>query len=404
MANAFETDLSNEFSMAADVPDILGDMSRLPTDDGASFLFEELEGDLDHDVPNAEPMAALVGTPTEQLPRSVLPPHMAGVSMSRSLGPLLARSSRFGRGRGGGAAAAAETPETPVPEMPTGTAPSPAMATPGPSVPHSPNNAGAEGFPVAASAPATPERWQPKKARNRAPWSAAETGEFRTALQQFGTNLTLITMMFPGRTRDDVSAKFRMERKRNPQETAQLLAPASALPIDVEDFTERTHEWSRHNLMAEAAPLSEEEQRIMSELGHMPPPAAAGAAAAAAAPLGEAKIEDESTTVAPGGAAAAAAPAADEGWGVAVDFELDDDAPLVQQLIDEAEDNVPFAKRARDAEKAEKKRRKEERKETKAMPATPVALAPPDAVRDPIAVAEAEGDIGLGDIDIGDGW
>lgn len=61
---------------------------------------------------------------------------------------------------------------------------------------------------------------------NRAPverWSKSETERFYKAMQQFGTDFGMIQHLFPGRTRRQVKAKFKMEERKHPLQLADAL-------------------------------------------------------------------------------------------------------------------------------------------------------------------------------------
>eukprot|EP00252_Welwitschia_mirabilis_P004646 TRINITY_DN14949_c0_g1_i1.p1 TRINITY_DN14949_c0_g1~~TRINITY_DN14949_c0_g1_i1.p1 ORF type:complete len:563 (+),score=112.84 TRINITY_DN14949_c0_g1_i1:704-2392(+) len=47
-------------------------------------------------------------------------------------------------------------------------------------------------------------------------WSKVDTELFYKAMQQFGTNFEMIQRVFPGRTRNQVKAKFKIEERRHP--------------------------------------------------------------------------------------------------------------------------------------------------------------------------------------------
>lgn len=66
-------------------------------------------------------------------------------------------------------------------------------------------------------------------------WDANETEEFYKAISMWGTDFSLISKLFPGRSRRQVKSKYKLEEKKNP--TKLHLATIRKLPVDVERYT-----------------------------------------------------------------------------------------------------------------------------------------------------------------------
>lgn len=69
-------------------------------------------------------------------------------------------------------------------------------------------------------------------------WDETETSEFYKALSQWGTDFNLITQLFPGRSRRQIKAKFKLEERRNPGKIH--LAILRKLPVDIDSYREQT--------------------------------------------------------------------------------------------------------------------------------------------------------------------
>lgn len=69
-------------------------------------------------------------------------------------------------------------------------------------------------------------------------WDEDETLAFYRAVSQWGTDFTLISQLFPGRSRRQIKAKFKLEEKRNPVQIQ--LAVMRKLHISSSEFSERT--------------------------------------------------------------------------------------------------------------------------------------------------------------------
>uniref|UniRef100_A0A060TDF7 ARAD1D43472p n=1 Tax=Blastobotrys adeninivorans TaxID=409370 RepID=A0A060TDF7_BLAAD len=69
-------------------------------------------------------------------------------------------------------------------------------------------------------------------------WDEDETLAFYQAVSQWGTDFTLISQLFPGRSRRQIKAKFKLEEKRNPVQIQ--LAVMRKLNISSRDFSEQT--------------------------------------------------------------------------------------------------------------------------------------------------------------------
>lgn len=68
-------------------------------------------------------------------------------------------------------------------------------------------------------------------------WDGDETSQFYKALSQWGTDFNLIAQLFPGRSRRQIKAKYKLEERRNPGKLH--LAVLRKLPIDVDSYGEQ---------------------------------------------------------------------------------------------------------------------------------------------------------------------
>ncbi|CEP01470.1 unnamed protein product (mitochondrion) [Plasmodiophora brassicae] len=66
-------------------------------------------------------------------------------------------------------------------------------------------------------------------------WDAASTERFYQALSKYGTDFSLITKLFPDRTRRHIRNKFKLEERQNPARVDAALL--NRKPIDLNDFT-----------------------------------------------------------------------------------------------------------------------------------------------------------------------
>jgi len=88
----------------------------------------------------------------------------------------------------------------------------------------------------------------------RGSWTQDETDKFYDALRKYGTDFTLITMLFPGRTRSQIRNKFKREEKENGPFID--LALKQRLPIEEDE----------HQMLTELAKKIAEEEKHMREL------------------------------------------------------------------------------------------------------------------------------------------
>ncbi|KAI3404042.2 hypothetical protein KGF56_003201 [Candida oxycetoniae] len=65
-------------------------------------------------------------------------------------------------------------------------------------------------------------------------WTSAELQEFYKALSMFGTDFSLISQLFPHRTRKQIKSKFALEEKKYPEVVE--LALKRKLPVDFEEY------------------------------------------------------------------------------------------------------------------------------------------------------------------------
>lgn len=65
-------------------------------------------------------------------------------------------------------------------------------------------------------------------------WTAEETDRFYKALQQYGTDFSLIALLFPTRTRSQVRNKFKKEEKDHPKRVDKALTQRR--PIEKDEF------------------------------------------------------------------------------------------------------------------------------------------------------------------------
>lgn len=82
-----------------------------------------------------------------------------------------------------------------------------------------------------------------KKIKHASKWSEEETKKFFDAIQQFGTDFSMIARLFPKRSRREIRNKFKKEEKqRNP---ALIEALKNRKPIDIELFKQLSAERDR---------------------------------------------------------------------------------------------------------------------------------------------------------------
>jgi len=68
-------------------------------------------------------------------------------------------------------------------------------------------------------------------------WGIEETRRFYSALQQCGTDFTLMLTQFPGRTQKQLKNKFRKETKDQPDLISKALDPKSAIPLNTDPYS-----------------------------------------------------------------------------------------------------------------------------------------------------------------------
>jgi hypothetical protein len=78
--------------------------------------------------------------------------------------------------------------------------------------------------------------------RERKEWSVQDTESFFEAMEQFGTDFTTIAVLFPGLSREDIVAKYKLELRKRPERVRETLSPTNQRPIDVERFKKRWEE------------------------------------------------------------------------------------------------------------------------------------------------------------------
>jgi hypothetical protein len=363
----------------------------LPED--SDLLFDEIGAE----PVQASPIAQLAARPIEALPPSTGAPNTG--SIKSTLGTLLSlrMNARFRRGAAAAAPAPAAAGGTAAAAAGGRATESGASATAG-AASGGNDHDGAE-VATTASAAASPVTrntggfpnldseggWRQKRVRSKV-WSAAETARFFDGLRTFGTNLSLIAKLFPGRARTDVLRKFRLEQRTQPGAIATALDPQNEQPIDVDAFAAQSHEWARQNLLSNAGPMDAEDAQLMRELEsseHIAPAPAAPSAAEEA----QTSAQDLQDAV--------------NSFGAAISFgdEDDDDKPFLSRpgyTDDAAAAAGPSGAQgsARTADDAQSKKDKS-KKAPKSMSAgkkTPAASSAP-------APAEAEGDFLLPDDD-----
>lgn len=76
--------------------------------------------------------------------------------------------------------------------------------------------------------------WMPSRVV-RPEWSFEETNEFYDGIAQFGTNFASIAILFPGKTREDIVHKFKLESRKRPDRIHQAMT-AGQRPVNMEKF------------------------------------------------------------------------------------------------------------------------------------------------------------------------
>jgi transcription factor TFIIIB component B'' len=119
-------------------------------------------------------------------------------------------------------------------------------------------------------------------------WNASETEKFFNALQQFGTDFSLIEKLFPSRSRRQIKSKFKKEEANNRERVE--LALKARVPIDAASFREKLSadeaaRQARENpqAAAQAAAAAATAAAIAAVAAPDNPPIVVGAAAGAAA-------------------------------------------------------------------------------------------------------------------------
>ena len=67
-------------------------------------------------------------------------------------------------------------------------------------------------------------------------WGLEETRRFYSAVQQCGTDFTLMQSLFPSRNQRQLKRKYKMEEKNHPHLVSMALQPNIAKSIDMEPF------------------------------------------------------------------------------------------------------------------------------------------------------------------------
>jgi hypothetical protein len=317
------------------------DADLFPALDAGAVHDDLLFDDIGAEASHVSPIAALAARPVDELPRSQAAPN--GAPIKSALAGLLSMKldARFKRNKPAATPAALQPPPRSGSSNASDAPAAPAL----PGVPLLPSGTGILGD--------GPAQWKPKRGRT-APWTATETARFFNALQQFGTNLSLIAMLFPGRDRTDIVRKLHTEQRNQPQEVNSALDPANERPIDVDAFKTRSHEWARQQMLSRAAPLAAQDADIMRELdATAPPPPTTPTAAPLAGSALDAKLEDDDQgmSIRIFSDEAASSMGAPAGSAPAVADDEVDDTPFILRpeyvaaANDDGADDTPFAQR-----------------------------------------------------------
>ena len=94
-------------------------------------------------------------------------------------------------------------------------------------------------------------------------WTDQESRVFFDALEQFGTDFSLISMLFPGKPRAVIKHKFLVESKKRPDTVQEALK--SHRPVDTQKFEEGKRKWADLAVVP-VAPLSSDEFQMLQEV------------------------------------------------------------------------------------------------------------------------------------------
>lgn len=194
--------------------------------DDFEFLLPEDDPIMEHheheeEVGHTPPFQHLATLPTHQLPKTVIPNRGITTTLGGSIRELVMSRNAWGP--------KLNLPQSKPQETPLLTS----AGNP------------AEQPPVLGSREASQENarpqekyvWMPTR-RPPAVWSESDTQLFFDGIAQFGTDLSSIAVLFPGRTRQDIAHKFRVESTKRPNHMQSALLVQNQRPVDVEKFKE----------------------------------------------------------------------------------------------------------------------------------------------------------------------
>ena len=190
-------------------------------------------------------VTSVVDTPRDQLPKSDLPTTMADGAARVTMDSLL-RDSILRRFRGG-----RRKQNSPANNPPQG------------HHPHGDSVGSVDAIQQMSSA--APSKGS--TSHRRSVWSPEDDEKFYDALARFGVNLALITVHFPGRTRAEINAKYKIEMRRN---RARVISVAysqeNAKEIDLEEFERVQHQYARHQMEQGKEKLTSEEEALLESM------------------------------------------------------------------------------------------------------------------------------------------
>jgi hypothetical protein len=238
--------------------------------DDFEFLLPEDEPTVeihDHDDPgHAPPFHHLASLPTHQLPKTIVPTRGVTTTIGGSIRELVMSRNTWGPKLN---LSQLKPQETPL------------LGSAGQPVDQPPTLGSREESQASAQAPQEKYVWMPTR-RPPAVWSESDTQLFFDGIAQFGTDLSSIAVLFPGRTRQDIAHKFRVENTKRPNHMQSALLVQNQRPIDVEKFKEAKKKCDE--LKAEPVRVldAEEQEALDQLLGTLEqppaPPRAAGTA------------------------------------------------------------------------------------------------------------------------------
>ncbi|CAD2213280.1 Myb DNA-binding like/Myb-like DNA-binding domain containing protein, putative [Angomonas deanei] len=130
-----------------------------------------------------------------------------------------------------------------------------------------PNPSSAENAPLVHSDAAQEEHTllggSTSGSRKRVDWTEEEVDHFYEYLSQFGLDFSAIAVMFPGRTRKEVSKLYSREKKNRPREVERALR--ERVDINVEQFSELLSE-RREQEEAHRKELAPEELELLEQI------------------------------------------------------------------------------------------------------------------------------------------